>query len=471
MESGNRNKVSQKNNKVKKGDIVARDKITYNREVTVNNYNIIGTYQDAINYAQKNEGFVLHDISKSALFQEAISDFKDVYEQFLRSDITMLNNNTLEVISKAAAIQIKKGKFGNAHKLFEDAFEDTSNSYRDFVFKQYLITGFIHYSQENNMNGLRDLLTKRKSVIILEDSEIDLITANIFQEICSREIDIKDLDEQMFLLHDLYVKASIETKPLMANSLGLAYRRLGERAGIELLQKAISMFDEGLEYNSDNPVTEVELKDQKAITHIRIFEFNKNIVELIEAKTLLDEAIELFPSIKDSRDSRLKPRVLNNLGNVYKQMALCLELHKEKNAQHAIDCYVKAEKFWNEPNAKYEWALLQKNKGEAKYALAKVNLDTNILIDALQDCSLSTKYRTLENSPYQWGKSVDVVFQIVLFLEELKSLALISEQMQKTIKSYAKEIDKNNSKWSEMKLANLLSHAKQVCILLRNESS
>ncbi|WP_259068725.1 hypothetical protein HDF24_07415 [Mucilaginibacter sp. X4EP1] len=460
------NKVSQHNNTVNDGDIVGGNKNIYNLTFFIN-INLTD-YQDFVAFITENESLILLEPSRNISIQEALNKIKSKYGNIVRGDKSMAKKNFSQNISEAATIQMERQQFGKAHGIFAAAIEDTADEHFNSLFKNYLITGFIHYCQENDMNGLKTLLTKGANSLTSEDPEIDLITANIFQEICSREADLDALNNYMATLEDIYDNAPVIAKSPMANSLGLAYRRLGERTGIELLQKAIPIFDEGLEFNKDNVVMEVDLKDQKAITYVRIFEFNKDISNLIVAGKLLTECVDLFEFISDPRGNRLKPRVLNNLGNVYKQKALFLETEKIKNAKMAISCYEDAEKFWSEPNAKYEWALLQKNKAEAKYALVKVTRDGKLLIDALKDCLSSVKYRDLENSPYQWGKSVEISFQIVLLLKELKSITLIPKPMREGILLYTQQIDEDNSKWGAKNFTNFLINAKQAQTLLKN---
>jgi len=469
VEDKSTNQVSQHNNIVPSGDIVGRDKNVYNQTgaITLIINITLNDYKDFITFVSENESSILLEKFRNQIIQEAFNKIKNTEDSILRVDKPMQKNKFNQNISEEATSSIDQQQFGKAHRIFGEAINDPTDEHFNFFLKQYLITGFIYYRQENDMNGLRTLLSK-KATFSVSDHEIDLITANIFQEVCSRESDLKTLTLYLTVLEDLYHKASTAVKSPMANSLGLAYRRLGERTGVELLQKAILIFDEGLSFNQDNVVWEADLKDQKAITHVRIFEFNKDESNLIEAEKLLIACVDLFKFITDPLDIRLKPRILNNLGNVYKQKALFIGNEKRENATKAIYYYEQAENFWSEPTAKYEWALLQKNKAEAKYALAKVTRDSELLIDALKDCSSSVKYRDLQNSPYQWGKSVDVIFQIVLLLRETNSLSLIPKQIRENIILYTRQIDDDNTIWGAKNFTDFLTKAKQAQTFLKD---
>jgi tetratricopeptide (TPR) repeat protein len=462
---------SQSNNSVE-GDMSLRDinKNIFNQTSAINIFVDINLQEspEYLKFVLDKLNSTFHVMSEITPIQEALIKFKNQLENIVPSDKSMPKKNFPQTLKEAAAFPIEQQQFGVAHNIFASVIEGPKNEIANSVLKDYLITGFINYSQENDMAGLKKLLSKGARFSNSEDPEIDLLIANIFQEICSRESNLDNLTNYMTTLEGFYANASTTVKPSMANSLGLANRRLGERTGTELLHKAISIFNEGLSFNKNNIVLEVDLKDQKAISYVRIFEYNKDISSLNEAENLLTDCVKLLAPITEYRGIRLKPRVLNNLGNVYKQKSLHLETEKIQNARKAIGCYQDAEEFWTEASAKYEWALLKKNKAEAKYALGKVCHDTTLLIEALDDCSLAVKYRNFDNSPFQWGKTVEVSFKIVLLLEELKKLTLISKPLREIVIHYTQQIDNNDSLWGAKNFTNFLTNAKQAQLLLKN---
>lgn len=368
-----------------------------------------------------------------------------------------------------AAACVKNLEFNSAHQLVGDALNkiNPADTEYNFVYREYLITGFLSYTRKNDINGLRSLLRKKAEVNNEENADIEYIISIIFQEIFSRDTDINSLHEVVSRLNDIYSNANDFIKPAMANSLGLAYRRLGERTGIINLKKAIEIFKEGIELNIGNTTkekNEIELKDQMAIAYIRIFEFNKDEGQLNIAEVLLKECLKLLDGPMDPRDYRLKPRVLNNIGNIYKQRALIFK--DIRSAAKAIAYYEEGEQYWNENNANYDWALLRKNIAETKYALGKLTHDTKILLEALEDCIKAIRYRNLENSPYQWGKTVKIIFQLLILIDELKSIKLIPKSTQRIILSYIKDVITDPTRWSENISTEFVQNAGQAQTLL-----
>jgi hypothetical protein len=319
--------------------------------------------------------------------------------------VNILLGNTMESTDekikysiKEAAHSVKKLDFKKAHELLGDSLKaiKSDHSKYAFIYKEYLITGFIWYSRQNNTNGLKSLLSTKSEITNAKNPETDYIISLIFQEIFSRDTQLNNLREVVSTLDRIYSNASDTIKPAMANSLGLAYRRLGERTGTFYLEKAVNIFSEGLKLNNNDKKIEIELKDQMAAAHIRIFEFTKNEDQLNIAEKLLKGCLELLKDQNDPRGYRLKPRVLNNLGNVFKQKVLVFK--EITSAPEAIAYYEEAGQYWTEKDADYDWALLRKNIAETKYALGKLANDKEILVECIQDCIRSIKYRNLKNS-------------------------------------------------------------------------
>lgn len=392
-----------------------------------------------------------------------ISNFKLISNHDnVSDDIPMAENQKfIEDSLGAAEFHLRKHDFRKAHKIFENTIEEirpTNKLYRH-IYKEFLSTGFIYYSQQNNIKGLRGLLEKKGAREKVSDPETDGLISNIFQEICSRDTDLDGIGNAVATITKIYHDAPSYIKPMMAKSLGLAYRRLGERTGISDLEKAIFYFLEGLALNSDDVIVNVELKDQMAITHVRIFEFDHDSNQLDTAEKLLDECVSALNSQEkiDPKNFRLLPRVLNNLGNVHKQRLLILK--SIASASKAISCYQEGELYWTEPASPYEWAILRKNIAETKYALSKLTNDVEILMQALSDGIISTKYRNFENSSYQWAKSVDIIFKIVIWVGHLNATKRISKSERKELLSYVNTAVKNQTKWKDLVLNKFVQNA------------
>jgi len=201
-----------------------------------------------------------------------------------------------------------------------------------------------------------------------------------------------------------------------------------------------------------------------AIAHIRIFEVNKDEEQLTIADRLLNDCLKMLEGPMDPRDYRLKPRVLNNAGNSYKQRTLVLK--NLQSAKKAIAYYEEAAKYWNEKDASYDWALVRKNIAETKYALGKLTNDSEILLEALSDCIHAIRYRNLKNSPYQWGKTVQVVFSIVILLDRLKKIKLITKSSRTKILSYITSVIEDEATWMQNLSTGFIRNARKVKTIL-----
>lgn len=457
--------VEQNKNKVT-GDIIAGNK---------NTIIVVGIPKDIIRDLSLSTGHSEEFIQEfMKINPEKVNDFRSISNYFLlldalkksnlqrsnivhsyQNDGNILSANPMESIeetikyrSKAAATYVNDLEFNKAHQLLGDALKIIEVTHVEYpaIYKEYLITGFIWHSRENNIEGLKSLLHNGAAIEGDKKVEIEYLFSLIFQEIFTRDINVKGLEEITASLENTYTNASDLIKPAMANSFGLANRRLGERRGIFFLNKAITIFNEGLACNTDK-IMEVELKDQMAITHIRIFELTHDKHELSLAEELLVQCLKLLQGPLSPKNYRLKPRVLNNYGNVFKQRFLIF--NEISCAGQAIKCYEEAEKYWNEKNANYDWALLRKNIAETKYALGKITRDEAKLLESILDSISSIKYRTFENSPYQWAKSVDIIFSAIIFLDQMKSIKSIPEDVRKIIISYVDLICEDENIWKD----------------------
>lgn len=224
-------------------------------------------------------------------------------------DKDMNSRGLVKNLIDRAAICVEELEFDKAHKLFKKAIEKVSPSDNvyDFLYKEYLITGLICFSRKNSISGLKSLLHTKSKITIDQNSDIGYIVSMIYQEIFTRDVDLRGLSEAVITLTTMYKTSKNPIKSAMANSLGLAYRRLGERTGVKDLQNAIDVLKEGLELNRGDEIMQIELKDQLAITYIRIFEFNHDEVNLYDAEEALKECLELLKKPMHPRYYRLKP--------------------------------------------------------------------------------------------------------------------------------------------------------------------
>jgi tetratricopeptide (TPR) repeat protein len=234
---------------------------------------------------------------------------------------------------------------------------------------------------------------------------------NVLQEAGAREIDTKELESITKEIEQLYKSVSSESKAAVANSLGLAYRRLGERGNTAVLKQALAVFENGIPSATDTIL--VELHSNMAITYIRLFEFKKDEEYLNKAEASLNECVRL---LENQEGQVLKASVYNNAGNLWKQYYTSSQ--DPLDAEKALQYYALAEGFSSEKDAPYFWATIQKNKGEVKYFLSKTDKDPTRILEGVLHCLDSLQYRDRVSAPYQWLKSVEVLFDLVLLSPE-----------------------------------------------------
>lgn len=243
------------------------------------------------------------------------------------------------------------------------------------------------------------------------------------QESEAREINTEKLATLTEEIELLYKSVPPESKASVVNSLGLAYRRLGERGDISLLKKAIFSFESGIPLVIQHPLTStlsadvllVELQNNMSITYIRMFELEKDEKHLDKAEISLNKCVDIAnesPFFQESNQQVLKSNIYNNLGNLFKQRYTLSQdvSHGEKSLQQ----YAIAENFSPEKDQPYFWATIQKNKGEIKYQLSKKTPDDTYTLGAIFDCFESLRYRNRVDAPYQWLKSIEVLFNLIL---------------------------------------------------------
>lgn len=369
------------------------------------------------------------------------------YENILLSTQPNMKNEYVKRNLESAGYCIKSFQFKEALPFFERALDKIDFNDGDYntVYKEYLTIGYIHYSKMNDMVGMQGLekLNKGKP-----DEKVDKLIADIFQEICGRDIDLKNLEKSVQIVENLYTKCSDGIKPSLSNTLGLAYRRLGERGDVSYLHKAIDTLNGGISLSvNKNPELDLNLRNNLAITHIRLFELNGERESLDKAENILMECKDRLDQIVDPREYALKPKILNNLGNVFKQKVL--KYGDITSSSKAIYFYEAASQIWTESDACYEWAMLRKNIGETKLAHSQVTNDVDLILSGLVDCLASTKYRTIDHSPYQWTKSMNVVFSILTFLDESSSLHMLGEELKNDVNEQLFLL-KDNKKISQM---------------------
>ena len=162
-------------------------------------------------------------------------------------------------------------------------------------------------------------------------------------------------------------------------------------------------------------MVDAELRNNKGIALIRKFELTRDTSFLDQAELDLEkglEALEQFP--QDSIDPRcimLRPNILNNLGNLWKQRTK--QLKDLACATRAIGYYNEAESLWSRQNFPYFWAGVQKNKAELILIRFQLNAESSEVLPGLIYAVDAISIRNYEDSPFQWVKSAEIIFSLI----------------------------------------------------------
>lgn len=357
---------------------------------------------------------------------------------------TQLKNedmSLLEVKKQSAAQHLATGEYRYAHFDLEYILEksDIKNQERMSLLQDYILTGYIHYGMTNEMSGLRNLIHKIDIFSTNLDSHVWVLYISLLQELGTRATSIEELEKAVALLESVK-STNINTKILYSNALGLAYRRVGERNKLELLKKSQTVLQEALTNEIERPLLHVDILNNLGITQIRIYEATKQEYFLDEAKKSLNEGLDIDVPIENIESFIIRPKLLNNLGNYYKQKFF---IHNTaKYALRALAQYEAAEMIWTKKQAPYEWGMLQKNKAAVKFYLAKTNDDLELMEEVVSDCLMSIKYRTITDAPYQWTKTTQVAFQAFFFMTK-------KGHKMNAVEVFLREIDQNIHLWED----------------------
>lgn len=325
----------------------------------------------------------------------------------------------------------------------------------------YWYSGLIAYGITNDITALKKLFSTKSEKS--ESVELNLLIFDIEQEVYTRNTEIenlKNLEERMIQTN--HNDFNDKQKCKFYNSLGLLQRRIGERYSPNHLERAIKNLNKSLELCSSENV-KTDILNNLGITLIRTYEQNTVLTNYLnDAEKYLNESSEIFNALQNQplEYFMTQSKVLNNLGNVYKQRLFLNR--KFSDGMKAIGFYDNASQIWREDIAPYEWGMLQKNKASILIFMAIEGDDVKHAEEALELAKSSLKYRTLESSPVQWLQSVKVFFKCCNFLIKNNKQAYFNEyqEMINTLESN-KETFKEAQGYSE-KYTNIMNDFQKI---------
>ncbi|WP_156453954.1 hypothetical protein [Methylobacterium sp. CCH5-D2] len=307
---------------------------------------------------------------------------------------------------------LRKKEFKRAHKLLGRLLNVAGlTDERDDIIENYLLSGYISNANSGDTKGMLALIEEAHQNFFSSINEgIAYLLIEVQQEIATRQNNDNLLLENERLLLDFLSKNSIPSDS--SGLLGLLYRRMGERGSITYLQKAEDIFRSILRTRT---ALTAEEANNFGIALIRDFELTRNPEKLDEALSVLngiDFKRDDYPLV----DYLSLPKAMNNIGNAYKQKLTFTG--QPEFYVHAIENYTRAEAYWSEASAPYEWAMIQKNKAETRVAYYDITGHADVLPVADDEVSASLKCRTEASSPFQYQKSMDVKQKIEQALQK-----------------------------------------------------
>ena len=416
------------------GDVVAGDKTTtYNIEHFA--LSVIFIKEEIFHeFLPKDTAEAIEKVLSSPL--ESIVDVYMHLQKISSSDTGLLKICGYLVI---AAASIRELDFREAFSKISEAVT-LVNEHRSFeknkLYKEYFLVGFAYYANTNNADGLRSLINLLDDA---NDSELQKIALDALQEQDSKELTLERMQETVAMVFSLYERLPEDNRLNVANSLGLAYRRIGERGQFQVLEQAIEIFNREIEIHNDAEPSKqpalADLLNNKAITLIRMFELHQNEAYLNDAEKCLKEALDKIDKNGSSLgpyEAGIRPNICNNTGNLWKQ-----RYKRTGNFLHyknAIFFYRMAEDGWLKSVFPYHWSIVKKNKAEINLACYQKTHEVEQLKTAIQDSIISIQIRDYRNSPHQWLKTVKILFSAIAQND------LVFKSVSDELKAAAREI-------------------------------
>lgn len=353
------------------------------------------------------ERVALDQIAQSA----ALSDKYGAMSAILASRLSEAQKVQTALSDVSHALQDRR--YSDAHNSIALILNSpllTEKDKPEFVF-DYFLTGYLHLA--NTGVGSEIMLlhhTAFSQYADLLDPMLLCLLAEMQQEVATRDLKAEPLEECLKGLEELLPRCEQHTDAYEYCQIlrALCLRRLGERKRISLLEKSLEIHEQLMRSSTQRPI---EIANNYGIALIRYFEATGEPKYLTLAKNVLQD---LKPPKDGSSVSEYQcfPKVLNNMGNIAKQLILATK-HPHHLLQ-AIECYSEAEKYWNETDSPYEWAMIQKNKAESRLFYMQVfGKDPGLLGKAIGEVETSLKYRNNEEASFQSGRSQKVLDQLL----------------------------------------------------------
>jgi tetratricopeptide (TPR) repeat protein len=266
----------------------------------------------------------------------------------------------------------------------------------------YFMTGYIVCANSGDIAGIFDVMRSAKKWHIV-DKSLKLFILRAHQEYSTRMLESSGLYENEKELRDIINDNQDDDKECL-NLLGMCLRRLGERGDNAKLEEAVDIFKKLVKINPEKR----EYSNNLGVSLVRLFEFNRDLSSLRLAEQIL-LSIDKKRDVLEIEEYFAIPKAYNNLGNVYKLM-----ISIDNDAfRKSISAYNKAEEIWTINNAPYEWAMINKNRAEARLEAAQKNICGMVDLEiARKEILEAMRYRRIDNAPFQFKKTENIYNKI-----------------------------------------------------------
>lgn len=267
--------------------------------------------------------------------------------------------------------------------------------------------GYLHLANQGKTSEFDELFDLLDVIDAASVSPSTLLfVAEMQQEHATRLSSNEDLIKNLSRIRELREKleVNLETQERLKILEALCLRRIGERGDQEALNEAESILAAIQIAGSMRPI---ELSNTLLNVQNRLYSRYGDESALSRAKITIESAPSL-PENAELIEYQSFPKLMNAIGNYHKQV-----LKQTKGAPaygSAIEFYSKTEVFWNEENAPYEWAMIQKNKADVRELFLRdlAEVDQSLIITAWVEILQSLKHRRKDNAEYQYFRSIEV---------------------------------------------------------------
>lgn len=366
---------------------------------------------DINNFAELTQDRVLEFLNR-LIFELELGSIGEggKYAQLAKQTETAIDRaRVMQTAFSAIDEALQKRAFGEAYQLLKSILvgERKFSNINEMIVEDCFLCGYLHLANSGETKDFDELFS------LLDELDPRLVSNSTLcfvvemqQEHATRLVENQQLDSNLAQVRQLLEKPAMNDQDLLRLKIleALCLRRLGERGKEIHLREAEQI---ALEVWQNHSLFPIEACNTLANIQLRLFSLFGDASALERAFITLSD-IPTLPDEAELTEYQTYPKCLNAHGNYFKQRLK--QTTSAQNYVNSIEKYAAAEAFWQEGNAPYEWAMLQKNKADARHiflaSLQEPDFDTLGL--AFDEINKSLRYRTKTNAEYQYKRSMEV---------------------------------------------------------------